>query len=273
MVRAGVCVLVVAAAGLAQAPPAPAPQPERRQMDPELWQHLQRWEGVMKGAANFVSEKGSKTVRDEGKKTERVYDATIWCMKPNLARMRLERKVPAGQQPDPGDFTTYICNGKSVFEYEGGSKTVTEYPLGPAGGTADNLLLEFMSGSITALDAAKRFAIDWPRKDDPNYLILDLYPVRPEDKEEFNKLTLVLIKPGLAAPLDRLAYLPRLAKIHKPNDQVTETWDFPTPMVNARQGNGDPIAAKDFAFIPVPGWKTAKAAPKQPGRPQPPGKR
>ena len=270
MVRAGLCSLVVASAGLGQAPPPP----QQKQMQPELWAHLQQWEGVMKGAGNFVSENGTKTVRDAGRKTEKVYDATIWCMKPNLARMRLDRKPPAGQPQAVGEFETYICNGKSVFQYEGVEKTVTEYPLGAGGGVGDNLLLEFMSGSITALQAAQRFAIDWARKDDPNYLILDLYPMRDGDKEEFEKLTLVLIKPGLAAPLNQLAYLPRMANIHKPNNQVIETWDFPVPLVNARQGTGAPITAKDFDYIPPDkGWKTVKAAGKQPARPQPPPRR
>lgn len=267
MVRAGLAALLVAPVAVGQAPqqaqpPAQAqPQVQQQQMNPALWQHLLGWEQVMKGATNFVSEKGTKTEFNARDKSTKTFEATIWCLKPNMARMRLDRVPPSGQKPDPNEFTTYICDGRAVYEYDGPTKTVTEYSLGPNGGVGDNLLLEFMSGSITARQAAQRFAIEWVNQNDPTYLILDLTPLQPNDQKEFDKMTLVLVKPGLQPPLNQLAYLPRLAKIVKPNAQAVETWDFPTPLVNAAKGGGQAIGQADFRYV-APGkeWKVSKAA-------------
>lgn len=219
----------------------------------------------MKGAANFVSEKGTKTVVVQGQNTAKTYEATIWCLKPNLARMRLDRLPPVGQKPDPNDFQTYICDGRSVFEYEGPTRTVTEYQLGANGGVGDNLLLEFMSGSITARQAGERFGINWLKPTDPTYLYLELTPRLPKDKAEFEKMTLVLVKPGLPGAAAGQAYLPRMAQLVRLNGQEVETWDFPNPLVNAQKAGGQQIGPKDFAFVqPGQGWKTVKAAAKPP---------
>ncbi len=266
MVRAALAVLFVAPVAVGQvpppaAPPAAQPQPQQKLMDPALWQHLLGWEKVMQGATNFVSEKGTKTEFDARNQSTKTFDTKIWCLKPNMASMRLTRVPLAGQKQDPNEFETYICDGRSVFQYEGVIKTVTEHPLGPAGGIGDNLLLEFMSGSISARQAAQRFSIEWVKPDDPTYLILELTPLLGNDQKEFEKMTLVLVKPGLAAPLNQLAYLPRLTKVVKPNAQAIETWDFPMPLLNAAKGDGQLIVPADFKYVP-PGkdWKVAKAA-------------
>jgi TIGR03009 family protein len=268
MASVGLAVLLAAPLAAGQ---APQPQPQQQKtMNPVLWEHLQAWERVMKGAANFVSEKGTKVEKDERLGSSKTYEAVIWCLKPNLARMRLDLVPPAGQRPDPAQFSTYICDGRAVYEYDGARSLLTEYPLGPNGGIGDNLLLEFMSGSISARDAAGRFVIDWQRPDDPNYLILDLTPVEPKDQAAFEKLTLVLIKPGLPPPLDRLAYLPRLAKLMKKNNTESESWDFPAPMINATKVKGQPITPADFQRVPPPpGWKVEKAGQARPPVPGP----
>ncbi len=268
MVRAGLALLLVAPIAVGQAPPAaPAaqPQPQQQPMNPVLWQHLQAWEKVMGGASNFVSEKGSKTEFEQAKNFTKTFEATIWCLKPNLARMRLDRLPLANQKPDPSDFETYICDGKAVFQYEGLTRTVTQYPLGPGGGVGDNLLLEFMSGSITARQAAQRFSIEWDKPNDPTYLYLILTPLLDKDKAEFETLTLVLVRPGLPGVAGAQAYLPRVARLVKPKAQVIETWDFPNPMVNAVGPNGAPIGAGQFQFVqPGQGWKVVNAAAKPP---------
>ena len=262
MVRAGLAVLLVAPLAAAQAPPpaaAPARQPQP--VTQELWNHLLAWEGVMKGATNFVSEKGTKTETHNVKRITKQFEATIWCLKPNLARMRLDRIPPANGKPDPNDFQTYICNGRSVWEYDGNVKTVTEYPLGPGGGVGDNLLLEFMSGSITARQAVGRFDIEWIKRDDPTYLYLVLTPHLERDRMEFEKLTLVLVRPGLAGAAGKLAYLPRIAELVKPNNEATERWDFPEPMINAAKVTGQQIGLNDFQHVkPGAGWREVKAA-------------
>ena len=271
MVRAGLMLLLAAPAAVGQAPPpagGAAPQPQQRQMDPQLWGHLQAWEGVMKGANNFVSEKGTKVETNELLKSHKTCEATIWCLKPNMARMRLDRLPPPGQPADPSDFNTYICNGRSVFEYEGLTRTMTEYPLGPNGGIGDNLLLEFMSGSITARQAAERFGIEWVNQNDPTYLILELTPLEKKDQAEFEKMTLVLVRPGLAPPLNTLAYLPRMAKLMKETNNKSETWDFPAPMLNAAKAGGKPISPADFQKVePGKDWRVKKNAPQPPAMP------
>src|SRR6266702_3326538 len=56
-------------------------------------------------------------------KGEKDYTGSILCMKPNLARLRLDYAT------DPRDFEAFICNGKSVYAYNGLQKTITEHKL------------------------------------------------------------------------------------------------------------------------------------------------
>lgn len=240
--------------GVPVAPPAAPPTP----VDAALMAHLQGWEAAMKGASNFYTE-CTLTRKNLLLKKSSEFTGSIMCMKPNLARMRLDAKPQAGQKADPNDYTAYISTGQAVYEYDGNAKQVTEYKL-RAGGASDNLLLEFMSGSLTAAQIAQRFDIKRLKEEDKFYVYLEIRPREPRDKAEFESMILVLFQPSVP----ELGYLPRTVIIRKANGQDEETWDFPRPRTNVKE-----ITATAFQYVPPPkDWKIQQTPTS--GAPQPP---
>src|SRR5206468_8538872 len=124
------------------------------------------------------------------------------------------------------------CNGTSVFEYDAGKKTVTEHRI-PKGanpnGVGDNLLLEFMSGAMTADDVLKRFDLTLI-KEEEFYVHIQVKPRLPKDQQEFEALTLVLYGPK-TAPLGR-HYLPAVLLLRAGNGQTDEHGAFTQPEAN-----------------------------------------
>jgi TIGR03009 family protein len=235
-------------------PPAAPP------VDPVLKAHLVGWEKVMHNAANFYTE-CALTRKDLLHRRELAFTGSIMCMKPNMARMRIDKKPAAGQKPDPNNYQAYICTGQAVYEYEGIAKTVTKYPLNK--GIGENLLLEFISGSLKADDVIRRFDLKL-LKQDKNYVYLQIRPRQPRDKMEFEVMTLVLFQPGVP----KMGYLPRTVVMRKNNGQDEEVWDFPEPRVNLPP---DQIKREYFQFVqPGKDWKVQQAQP-QPARPGAPG--
>jgi TIGR03009 family protein len=236
----------------AGAPAAAQPAPP---IAPEMVAHLAAWEKVMQGATNFYCKDVSVVRKNLVLKKESAYSGEIMCLKPNMARMRLQRTPAGGQKADPNDYTAYICTGQEVYEYDGQAKVVTEYKL-RNGGVGDNLLLEFMSGSLKTRDVLERFELKHLQPNAPNYIYLEIKPRLPRDKAEFETMILVLFQPNIPKA-EAQAYLPRTVVIRKNNGQEEETWDFPMPAVSV------PGVTKDhFKFIPVPkelGWKMQQA--------------
>ena len=238
------------APGGAHLPTPGAGAPAGAPLAPELMAHLAGWEKVMQGAGNFYCKDVTKVHENRITKTKRTSVGEIMCLKPNMARMRLEGKPVPGQKADPNDYIAYICTGQEVYEYDGNAKVVTVYKLNN-GGVGDNLILEFMAGALKAADVARRFDLKL-LKQDSNYVYLEIKPRLPRDQAEFETMILVLFKPNLPQA-GHLAYLPRTVVMRKRDQE--ETWDFPQPTVGA-QG----IVKEHFKFVPAPkDWKTQQA--------------
>lgn len=236
----------------------PAPATPTPPVDAAVVTHLQAWQGVMAEVKNFYTE-CTLTRRNLILNKTSTYGGSIICMKPNLARMRIEQKPAPGQQPDPNNYTAYICTGKAVYEYDGASKQVTEYPLAN-GGVGDNLLLAFMSGALTANAIIGRFDLKI-LKEDQHYVYLEIRPRLPRDKQEFESMTLVLFRPTVAG----VAYLPRTVVMRKNNGQEEEHWDFPQPRVNV-----EGVTLEHFAPVQPPkDWKVQRAQAQPQPAPQP----
>jgi len=221
-------------------------------VDPRLRSHLEQWEKMLQGTTNFYAE--CTRIRKHlilNKTTE--FTGSMICLKPNLARMRIQRK------DKPEEYVAYICNGQAVYEYDGGLKVLTEYKL-HHGGVGDNLLLSFMSGTMTANDILNRFDLKI-LKEDSHYLYLEIRPRTPRDKQEFETMTLVLFQPSVPG----LAYLPRAVVMRMSNGQEEERWDFPRPAVNV-QG----VKVQDFQPVQPPkDWKIQQAQQTPPPPPEP----
>jgi TIGR03009 family protein len=217
--------------------------------------HLGSWERTMTNLTNYrVDISLSRT--DPTFKTENKYTGQVLCMKPNLAILRLDH---VGDRTK-NDYEAYLCDGKSVYQYNGLQKTVTEWKIpNPAqnlAGNTDNLILDFISG-MKASEIRQRFDISL-MKEDETYVYLRIMPLLGRDKQEFQQLTL-----ALCGPKTQCAYQPRTVYWVKPNGEI-EKWDFTNPMMNI------PGITKDvFKYQKVEGFTERPA---QPFNQQPPPK-
>jgi len=251
--------------------PGGQPQPQPAPVDPVALQHLNGWEKAMTGVKTFAVE-AVMTKKDRGTDRSEKFAGKIWCMAPNLTRLNLEKQLPPTAKANGDEFTAFISNGKVVYHYDGGAKTVTVAKLGP-NGAGNNLLLDVMSG-MTAANALARFEVKALKPNDPKdpYLYLELKPKWKEDKGEFEVMQLILIPPTVG---DGRAYLPRKVTVAKPGGQLVEEWDFPDPRVNPKGTPENPkgIVAEFFEWVEPPkGWKVQRAdLPAVPAGPQPKG--
>ncbi len=240
-----------------QVPPAPPAAPPVAGAPSALDMHLMNWERSMGSVKNFHVEI-AMTKKDAVFQREKKYKGVVLCMKPNYAILRLENLGDATKQ----DYEAYICNGKSVFQYSGVEKTITEYKIpnaaaNPGAGT-DNLMLDFLSG-LRADDAKKRFDIS-VFKEDQHYVYLDIKPRFAKDAQDFVQLRMALFGPNT-----KVAYLPcQVLKTDPKGD--TELWVFSNHQVNLPG-----IEPNVFEFKPVPGFKIQQAPPVQQAPPQRPG--
>jgi TIGR03009 family protein len=224
------------------APPAAAPAA----IDPAVVAHLQAWEAKHKTLTSLNCEVEEKKI-DRLKKRERSFTGSVMCMKPNLAWMNVKSTT------EPNFYQAYISDGNSVFEYESGEKTVTEHKIAKANGVGDNLLIEFMSGSMTAQQALQRFDIRL-EKAEQHYVYLQILPRLPKDLQDFSKVRLVLYTDALKP--QGWEYLPAAAVITSPTEQFEEQWTFKNPTLNHPNIKPDLFKFKD----PGPGW-TRKLGP------------
>jgi TIGR03009 family protein len=250
-----VALLVPATVVLAQ-PPVPG-QPAKA-ADPKLDAHLVEWEKRMAGAKNLWAEVALKRT-DAVFKKDTNYTGTALCMKPNLARLRLDN---AGD-PTKVDYEAFICDGKAVYAYNGVQKTITQFDIPQNQPGADNLMLDFLAG-MKAKDVKERFDVA-PANTDEHYVYLDIKPRRPADQREFARLVLALY--GSGPKTAKWAYLPAQVNVYKPNGDE-EQWRFTDPKVDVP---GVDAKAFQFAEIKDKGW-TFQKAPPQPiggGTPRP----
>jgi TIGR03009 family protein len=230
------------------AQPFPNAPPSAAPADPVLDQHLLGWEKAIQGVSNFYSEFELK-VTDGAFKRDRMFKGSVLCMKPDFARMRRENTT------NPADYEAYICDGRSVFEYQGLQKTITEFKLAPGGGSADNLMLDFLRG-MKAADAKRRFQIAI-FKPDPNYVYLDIKPLLARDQQMFEQIRFALYGPTVKPPYT--PYFPAQMFMVKPSGD-TESWTFKNQQTQLPK-----VDQKSFQFVPIPGWDVKQAPAQQPG--------
>jgi TIGR03009 family protein len=192
-------------------------------LPPALQAHLSAWEKKSSSVGSYYSDceyvRKNLLVRKET-----TFTGTMMCMKPNLARMRIDNKA------DRTDFLSYIADGKAVYEYAGKDKVVRQFtiPPGGKGGVGDNLLMEFMSGSMSADDVKTRFDLKL-EKEEEYYTHIKILPKLEKDKQEFESMLLVLYSGKLAER--KWDYLPAVVVIQKNRDEIDQ-WTFKEPKIN-----------------------------------------
>jgi len=253
MVLAAVLVAALTVQGQPPGGTVPGLPPPPGAADSALDAHLGHWANLMGKATNF-SAQFDLTRTDAVFRKDRQYKGSVLCMKPNRARMSI------GSITDKSDYEAYICNGKSLFQYEWKLKKITEIPLTP--GAGDSPMLDFLGG-MTAAAAKKRFVITQFNPDDKNYVYFDIKPTLPKDKQEFEWIRLCLYGPNVPAGLT--PYLPAQMYMLKPNGD-SEMWKFSKQTLDVAG-----ITEKVFQFEQPKdqGWSYNKAStpPPLPGGP------
>ena len=271
---------------------APAPhEPSPRASNPAVEALLAEWERKMADVRNLRMEITLKRTDPVFRKGTNYSGSLLW-MRPSFATLRLDNM----DDPTRVDYEAYICDGKSIFAYNGRQKTINEIKLPPNVPQADepltrdlllqqlpslltddpkvnearaqDLLHRWLSSLLTdqvmyqaliamkAKDVPERFDITL-FKTDEHYIYLDIKPRSDADKRQFQHIRLALYGPGPAT--DKYAYLPAQVYVLKPGGD-TEVWKFTNPKVNLPSVNEE-----NFAFVPIKGWDLKKPpAPVQP---------
>lgn len=227
-------------------PPQPPGPIANTKTDPDVEKHLAAWE--KKTASVDSIRLDIALTRKEGTlKRETRYSGSMLAMRPNYIVLRLENAADKSKT----DYEAYICDGKSLYAYNGMQKTITEFPLPlkwPANALADNPLLVLLTG-VKAKDVAERFEVA-VYKTDANYVYLDLKPRTDADKREFAHIRL-----AMCGPDTKTAYLPAQVYVLKSNGD-TETWTL-------TNWNTDlAVKPENFKFVPVAGWSGLKPQPR-----------
>jgi TIGR03009 family protein len=183
-------------------------------------------------------------------KGETTYHGSVLIAMPDKYRLRLDNAA------DSKDFEAFICNGKSVFAYNGLQKTVTEYK--PGGwlylGLDEFPAFSAISG-VVVNGLVNRFDVNL-FKEDQHYIYLDLKPKREKDKQDFQRIRLALY-----GPKSGFAYLPAQIYILRPNGEA-EQWRLSKPKVDIP----DLEPSKIFVYENVPGFRFLKAPDPSPAK-------
>jgi TIGR03009 family protein len=170
---------------------------------------------------------------------EEIWEGEAKYYKPNKASIWLVNKKK--QQ----DFERLLCDGPKVYKWEPKLKEIHLYaPENPKQDkVSDDNFVSMMMG-MKAEQAKARYQMVLSNED-THYFYVDIYPKRADDKVEFSRARLVLVKS---------TGLPRQIWFEQPNQNET-TWDFTNMAVNVNidpREFDQPIPPKDWQLKRAP---------------------
>jgi TIGR03009 family protein len=271
--------------------PKPVKSPEAEK---KLKEHLDAWEKAMEKMDNMRCEIRWEVV-DPIFKKRKVFTGPLLFMKPNYFIFRLDYEG----DPTKQDYVAYLCEGKSLYQYHGLEKTITEFRLAAPTEkkvSEDRLLtakaqVKEWRLQIPDLDATDdyltRLAIFFMKI--PLHIIenaMFLSGVNPKEleerfefrliKEDANYVYLEMMPRkkrdaqrtlvALYGPSTQFPYFPCKILMVQPNGE-NETW-----AITGLQTNIPGIDEQAFRFVTVPGYRVINAmpaAPKIPDKPAP----
>jgi TIGR03009 family protein len=226
----------------AQAQPANSQAAPAAPLDPvnnPLDAMLLRWEGSMKKVetlkARVVQEREDNVLR-----TRVIYDGEALYMRPNLFSLELRRR------DKPAVFQKYVCTGTFLYEYNPLKSEIRAHEISPPqpGKPADDNILSFLF-EVKAAEAKTRYGLKLLNPDQ-NYVYVEVLPLRPADRQDFQKAYLALTQTTL---------MPRAIKMVEPNGNQL-TFDFPVIDVGVR------LDRAQFSQPQLPpGWKMVRVPP------------
>ncbi|MBM4068173.1 MAG: hypothetical protein FJ271_04420 [Planctomycetes bacterium] len=232
--------LAVAATCGQQTPPAASPAGN-------LDDVLVNWEKTMTGARSLLAF-CTRTNVDKVYQTTELYEGTAKFVKgaagqPSKASLEMVKK---GR---PDIFEKYIYTGRSLYEYQPGTKVIRvhDLPVPKPGQVADDNFVSFLFG-MKAAEARKRYQLTLvpPPANDKWYYYVKIQPIQAADKADFTEARMVLTVKD---------YMPRQIWFQQPNGNET-TWDF-TRVINGAdirpsEFEKPALPARDWRYVEVP---------------------
>lgn len=223
--------------------PAAALNPATNRLDALLLQ----WEQQMRSLQTLEAA-CTRTTLDKVIGNTEVFEGTAKYMKPNLAVLEMRKKNK------PEVFEKFVCSGTFLYEYSPQNKAIRVHELPPPkpGQVADDNFLSFLFG-MRAEEAKRRYELSLV-KEDAHYVYIGIVPRFPQDKADFQRARLVLLKRN---------FLPRQLWFEAPNGNEI-TWDIPQAQQNT------PLNRNEFTVTaPPPGWNLVRVASQQNVQPNP----
>src|SRR5205823_8314147 len=103
---------------------------------------------------------------------------------------------------NPQVYRRYLCTGNYLYDFAPKEKRIRAYPLPQRGAgqpIVDNTFIGFLAG-MSATEAKRRFTLSFvtsdknPTGEDQWYVYIEVKPLFPEDKAEFSKARIALLK-------------------------------------------------------------------------------
>jgi TIGR03009 family protein len=219
-------------------PPAPAPAPAPTPLDAIML----RWEAEMLKIQTLQANL-TRTEKDLTFNTTKKYVGFAQYMKSiNGLKILNQATLDMRTAENPNvQAEKFICTGTHLYSFHPEVKEVKEYKLPEPGQVAQDNVMTFLFG-MKATEAQRRYKLQLA-KEDQFYYYLDVTPLQPADKADFQFARIVLNKDS---------FLPRQLWFQQPGNKEV-TWDIPAIK------SGVKVDPNDFATPKLEkDWKLTK---------------
>jgi TIGR03009 family protein len=215
----------------------------------QLDAHLARWEKEMT-AVQGLSAEISRTDVNKVQNVNTQLSGFVKCLKVDAGGGKVDKLAALylAQKDNANAFERFICTGSLLYQFSPRDKTIYVHKL--TNQVSDDNFLGFLF-QLKADALKKRYDLTlvFPEgKDDPNYVYIEIRPRLEQDKADFERAQLVLLKSN---------YLPAQLFFQEPNKN--QHWWFLTKV----KANDPQVKPVDFVAPAKPdGWqiKEAKAS-------------
>ena len=234
-----------------QPQPAPALPPEGPQRDQWLDAILKNWEHTMMQVRSLEATQCERVNEDPTFKTRDVYSGTVRFLKGEGKDPSSRASLDLVHKDNPKVRDRVVLTGSFLYQFEPSAKEIRVHALPqPKGNENNDQSLVALLFGMKSEQAKQRFKIDLVHADS-NYYYLQILPKSEQDKADFSKAQLALL---------RTTYMPRQLHFFQVNGAKV-SWDLPriqTPAPN--------LSARDFQPPELPsGWKWNRVQASGPG--------
>ena len=174
---------------------------------------------------------------------------------PDKGLMKVEAK-------DPAQSEQWLCDGKSIFQFDYKQRLVTEYVMPPelqGKGIGDGPL-PFVFGVEAQKLKQRYFMRIIPQPNLQNEVWLEAYPRYQQQAAEFSKVQVIL---QISGPTKAL--VPYAIQMYMPNGKDRTVYQLQNPSINPRAPFINNIFERDWTKLSIPfGWRKKTELPPPP---------